>query len=264
MSLRSMFYKMKPIQMGHERFERMCVEYGFQIHNPINYRRTTNSNGVIRFPNLIENLTITTINQAWVSDITYYEIGDKFYYLTFIMDVCSRFIKGYRASRTLRTSDTTIPALLKAVKHNQVPVNLIIHSDGGGQYYAKEFVSLTSKYKMRNSMAREVYENPEAERVNGTIKNNYLKHWTIISYAQLVKSLDRAVKLYNYEKPHKSLNYSTPAQLESMHYLERGQTAEGDESLTANLATAGASSPLVAGTNRLRIRCTTGKLRKSR
>lgn len=247
MSLRHMFYKMNPMQMGHERFERMCIRYGYQIQSPINYRRTTNSNGVVRFPNLIEDLTIDGINQVWVSDITYYEIGNKFYYITFIMDAYSRFIKGYRASKSLSTSDTTIPALKMAVKHKPIPENLIMHSDGGGQYYAKEFLALTCKYKMKNSMAKEAYENPQAERINGTIKNNYLKHWSIVSYTQLVKSLDRAVRLYNFEKPHKSLKYSTPAQIEKMQYLYQGQTADGEESLTAKLAAAGASSPLVAG-----------------
>lgn len=233
--------------MGHERFERMCIRYGYQVQSPINYRRTTNSNGVVRFPNLIEELSIDRINQVWVSDITYYEIGNKFYYITFIMDAYSRFIKGYRASKTLSTWDTTIPALKMAIKQKSISEGLIMHSDGGGQYYAKEFLALTCKHKMKNSMAKEVYENPQAERINGTIKNNYLKHWTIESFAQLVKSLDRAVRLYNKEKPHKSLKYSTPAQIEMMHYLHQGQTADGEESLTARLATAGASSPLVAG-----------------
>jgi putative transposase len=233
--------------MGHERFERMCIQYGYQVQTPINYRRTTNSNGVVRFPNLIENLTINTINQVWVSDITYYEIGDRFYYLTFILDAYSRFIKGYRASKTLTTWDTTIPALKMALKHKPIPEDLIIHSDGGGQYYAKEFVGLTSEYKMRNSMAKEAFENPQAERINGTIKNNYLKHWTIKSYVQLVKSLDRSVRLYNYEKPHKSLKYSTPAQIEMMQYLYDRQTADGDESIAASQVAAEALSPLAVG-----------------
>ncbi|MBK6818874.1 MAG: hypothetical protein IPG85_04380 [Bacteroidetes bacterium] len=30
---------------------------------------------------------------------------------------------------------------------------LILHSDGGGQYYDKEFLALTQKYCMYNSMA---------------------------------------------------------------------------------------------------------------
>ncbi len=63
-----------------------------------NYRRTTDSRGVKRFPNLIEGLELTGVNQAYASDITYYEIEKKFYYLTFIMDLYSRRIVGWNAS----------------------------------------------------------------------------------------------------------------------------------------------------------------------
>ena len=53
------------------------------------------------------------------------------------------------------------------------------------------------------------YENGMAERINGTLKNNYLKHRKIETYPELVKELDRSLSLYNNERPHKSLNYKT-------------------------------------------------------
>jgi len=55
-------------------------------------------------------------NQVWVSDITYYEIGGRFYYLIFIMDLYSRRILGYSASYNLFTESTTIPALKMAIR----------------------------------------------------------------------------------------------------------------------------------------------------
>ena len=181
MSLRSLYIKIQPQGLGRDKFIRMCISHGLKAEVPRNMRRTTNSNGVIRFPNLL---------------------------------------KG---------------------------IEMIFHYDGGGQYYCKEFIRLTSKMKMQNSMAKEAYENPFAERINGTIKNCYLKHWSIGTLEQLEKSLDRAVRLYNYDKPHKSLQGSTPAQLEGRTYIRNGQTAKGEESLTARLITSGASSPLVIG-----------------
>ena len=219
MSLRSMFYKIQPNSMGRDRFEAMCVEYGYQVQKPSNYKRTTDSSGVIRFPNRLEGLPVTHVNQVWVSDITYFEIAGKYYYITLILDGYSRFIKGYHASRSMETINTTVPALQMALMEKSLPAGIIMHSDGGGQYYSKAFLSITTKAQMQNSMAKEAYENPQAERINGTIKNNYLKHWSIQTFNQLEKALDRVVMLYNFDKPHKSLQYSTPAQIEGRSYL---------------------------------------------
>lgn len=249
MSLRSLYHKIRPEGIGRDRFEAMCTAYGFKISPTKNYKRTTYSDGVKRFPNLLKGLEITGINQVWVSDITYYEVNERFYYITFIMDACSRYIKGYGASGSLRTAATTVPALKMALKKHRPPKGLIFHSDGGGQYYSNKFLELTKAYPVQNSMAKEAYENPQAERVNGTIKNCYLKYWAIKSHRALVKSVDRAVQLYNNEKPHKSLNYSTPKHMEENHYICNGQPVEGDGSRTAKGATSGASSPLGCGDN---------------
>lgn len=108
----------------------------------------------------------------------YYEMGGQFYYLTFIMDLFSRRIVGFAVSDNLRTESTTLVALEVALAGREtLSPGLIFHSDGGGQYYCKEFLKLTRLHDIRNSMCESVYENPNAERVNGTIKNSYLKHY---------------------------------------------------------------------------------------
>ena len=245
--IRSLYYMIMPETMGRDRFERFCANEGLYSVKPKNYRRTTNSNGVKRFDNLILHIRATKTDQVWVSDITYYELNNRFYYLTFIMDSYSRYIKGYSASQSLRTLHTTIPALRKAVRGRKLSRGLILHSDGGGQYYSNEYLKITKKYGIVNSMAKEAYENPQAERINGVIKNNYLVHWEIKTYKQLQLSLDRAVSLYNLEKPHSSLNYSTPKQIEDKsNYICSEQKTEGDESLSGKITINGASSTSIA------------------
>lgn len=215
LSCRAMYYKIMPQMLGRDAFEALCKRWGLASEKPVNYCRTTNSYGVTRFDNLLINCTVTSINQAFVSDITYFEV-DRFYYITFILDAHSRYILGYSVSDRLTTEKTTLPALKMLLKNRQhsMPKGIIFHSDGGGQYYDKEFLKLTSKYEFQNSMCEVAYENGKAERINGTIKNNYLKHRCIETYDQLVKELDRSVSLYNNERPHKSLNYKTPLYVE--------------------------------------------------
>lgn len=216
LSCRAMFYKIKPEGMGRNKFELFCFELGYNLEKKINYRATTDSYGVTRFNNLLEHAVLTNINQAYSSDITFFEVGNLFYYITFILDCFSRRIIGWTTSKNLTAEATTLPALKKGIitRNGRLPADIIFHSDGGGQYYDKEFLALTRKFNFRNSMCECAYENGKSERINGTIKNNYLKHYRINTFKGLVKSVDRAVRLYNEDRPHKSLKYITPCAFE--------------------------------------------------
>jgi len=221
MSCRDMYRLVRPQFMGRDRFEAFCFEEGFMVELKKNFRRTTNSLGVTRFPNLIQDLELTGVNQVWVSDITYYEMNNRFYYLTFIMDLYSRNIIGYSESVSLLTVDTTIPALNMAIRARKGHdlAGLIFHSDGGGQYYCKEFLKITRLYIFRNSMCDSVFENPHAERLNRTIKNNYLYPYGPENRIALKVMLKKAVEMYDMQKPHGSLKGLSPVDFEKQSKL---------------------------------------------
>ena len=213
MSARDIYLKLKPSFMGRDQFEKFCMDSGYRLKRLRNYRVTTNSLGVTRFPNMIKDLRVTRVNQVFVSDITYFDIESETYYLTLIMDLYNREIVGWSVSDNLRTENTTIPALLMLIILRG-KVNLkgaIFHSDGGGQYYCNEFKSITKSLDMINSMTEEkVYENSHAERLNGVIKNNYLYPYGPTSLKSLRTLLNKAVLMYNTGKPHKALGKLTP------------------------------------------------------
>lgn len=213
---RQLYQILQPENIGRDRFESLCFQYGFKLKRPKAYKRTTDSTGVIRFPNLIAAVEFTGVNQAWSSDITYYQIDEIFYYLTFIIDLFSRKIIGFSVSKKLLTEQTTIPALNMALHDRKPSAGLIFHSDGGGQYYCKEFLKLTENHKLKNSMCDTVYENAHAERINGTIKNQYLKGYNPQNYLSLVKMTERAVINYNSVRPHQSLKNMTPEAFEKI------------------------------------------------
>lgn len=215
MGARPLYRKLAPKTMGRDRFYSWYRSEGLKIKPAKNWRRTTDSSGVVRFKNFLEAAQLNGINQAWVSDITYYDLHEKFYYLTFVMDRYSRKIKGFNVSKDLRTEHTTIPALKMAMKHLQPGQKPIIHSDGGGQYYSKSFLALTEG-RFINSMGESAYENPHAERLNRTIKNCYLRHYQPSDFDQLKRFLTKAVTMYNDHKPHDSLKGLTPKQFENL------------------------------------------------
>ena len=206
LSAREMYRIIQPVRMGRDRFEKYCFEEGFKLERKRAFHRTTNSLGVTRFPNLIKGLELKGVNQVWVSDITYYRIQDRFYYLTFITDQFSRRILGHSVSEDLLTENTTIPALKMAFQTRQGIRPMIFHSDGGGQYYSKEFRALTGP-NIANSMGECAYENPHAERVNGLIKNDYIIHYGPQSIEELRVQTKRAVDNYNLKR-HSALKAS--------------------------------------------------------
>lgn len=253
MGIRDMYYKIQPETMGRDIFETFCKEEGLTVSRTKNRRKTTNSTGVIRFDNLIADITLNRLNQVWQSDITYYEVNGRFYYITFVLDSFSRRILGYSVSSRLLTEHTTLPSLLMAIKVREkesIPVkDVIFHSDGGGQYYDKNFLKTTNKYKIQNSMCMYAWENGKAERLNGIIKNNYLIHREINTFKELKKEVDRAVKLYNNEKPHIKLNRKTPIEFEKSYICNEQQT-DGDKSTTELISQPTKGTPaLRAGNN---------------
>ena len=246
MCVRDMYYKLLPNELGRDAFEAICRQEGLLSKRPKNWCKTTDSNGVIRFEDLRKDLAVTAINQLWQSDITYFMLADKFHYITFIQDAFTKVIVGHQTSIELTTEATTLAALKMALgKYKQCNLaELIFHSDGGGQYYDKGFIALTGKMKLRNSMCEYAWENGMAERLNGVIKNNYLKHRTIQNFEDLAKEVDRSVSLYNNDKPHAALKRKTPRQVEKESLELHHQTKPTmTESLNAKPQSEGASSP---------------------
>ena len=217
LSVRQIYFMIKPKTMGRDEFELYCYGYGLKIMRKRSYIKTTDSRGVNRFPNLLLEIDfITSTNQVWVTDITYFRLIEQMWYLTFILDLYSRSIVGYSASTSLRAENTSLPALIMAKKNRKRDVfnNLIVHSDGGGQFYCREYLKLTSKANIRNSMCENVYGNTHAERINGTIKNDYLIPYAPANPKELHQKLNKAVYLYNNQRPHKSLGRYSPIAFE--------------------------------------------------
>ena len=215
MGIRKIWKLMKP-EMARDRFERLARAEGLYIQPPLNTFKTTNSRGVNWVKNKIQKLNLEHPNQVWVSDITYYRIEEVFHYITLVMDLYSRRIIGHNTSQSLQTIDTTIPALQYALKlrsDRDKNRQVIFHSDGGGQYYDKKILQLFEAENIERSMAKICYENPHAERINGTIKNYYIKHWNPTSFEELKKYTTLACANYNV-RPHDSLKGKSPIEFE--------------------------------------------------
>ncbi len=63
---------------------------------------TTDSNHRLPvYPNLAKGLSVTRLDQLWVSDITYIRLGSEFIYLAVVLDAFSRKVIGWALSRRI-------------------------------------------------------------------------------------------------------------------------------------------------------------------
>lgn len=203
-----MYYSLNPDFIGRDRFieEFMCL--GYRLKRKKNYRKTTIASLIYK-PNLIKGMTVNAPSVIWQSDITYVPVGNEHYYVVFILDVYTKEIVGYAVSDHMRAS-ANIKALKMALSKRKSPE--IHHSDRGSQYISKTYTSLLESNGTRISMGLSAQENAYAERINRTIKEEYLDYGWIRNLNQLKASVARAVHHYNNFRPHRSLNMETPNQ----------------------------------------------------
>ena len=204
--------------MGRDKFLDLLHRHKLIIP-PRKTHHTTNSNHVyFKYPNLVQELVVTHVNQLWVCDITYiYTIDDKFCYLHLVTDAFSRMIIGYVLSPTLEAK-YTIEALEQAINlaGSGNLCGTIHHSDRGVQYCCDEYVTRLKDHHIRISMTEDSdpTDNGMAERVNGIIKNEFLEPLpTPKNLPEAWQLVSRAVHTYNTLRPHLSLEMRTPAQV---------------------------------------------------
>lgn len=203
------------IQRGRDRFFDLLRDNDLLVATKRQGCRTTRS-GLWRCPNLIDGLIVERVNQVWVADITYILTEEGFVYLALITDAFSRFIVGYDLSSSLAVEGCQ-RALVLALK-TAGPVNLvglIHHSDHGVQYAASAYRDLLENAQILSSMGEvgNCYENALAERMNGILKCEYSLDELFVDQRHAFTTVGESIGLYNYERPHLSLNYRKPAEV---------------------------------------------------
>lgn len=200
-----MYYTLRPETMGRDKFCEVFLSLGYGVKPIKNYRKTTYA-GHINYPNLIEGMQVTRPFQVIQSDITYFNLKDRFYYLVFIIDVYTREILGYCVSNHMRT-EANLQALNMALeKMDFPPGGLIHHSDRGSQYGSTPYRNKLMANGIHISMGLTATDNAYAERVNGIIKNEYLKKWKINNEENLKRKTRKAVNHYNQKRKHRGYN----------------------------------------------------------
>ena len=200
------------VAIGRDRFFALLGQHELLIERPVRTVRTTNSRHSFRvYANLLKDRPLTGPHQALVSDITYIRTEEGFVYLCLVMDAFSRAIVGFDCSDTLER-EGALRALGQALKQLPAGRETIHHSDRGSQYCCQEYVGRLEASGVRTSMTQEnhCYENSQAERLNGILKQEYGLGAAFVGKSEACQAVAEAVGLYNHRRPHGALGYAVP------------------------------------------------------
>lgn len=200
------------IKIGRDKLFAILREEEMLVKRRSLYVRTTDSrHSFRRYPNLLKQISVSRPEEVWVSDLTYIRLEKGFCFLSMITDAYSRKIVGYDLSDSL-AMDGAIRALKMAIGAREYKTQLIHHSDRGYQYCSKQYTGILGQNRIQISMTEnsDPYENALAERMNRTIKEEFIVIKKITSIEVAKQLVDEAVNLYNKYRPHLSCEFMTP------------------------------------------------------
>ena len=168
------------------------------------------------FNNLLnQNFTVNEKNKVWCTDFTYMrEPGGKFRYNCTIIDLFDRSVVASVNSKYIN-SELAIETLSIALKQENYPQGLILHSDQGVQYTSWEFVMFCKDHNITQSMSKAgcPYDNAPMERFYNTFKNCFYNRFTFESIEMLDEMTKKYINWYNYIRPHSYNDYLTPMEV---------------------------------------------------
>ncbi len=205
---------------GTRRVGRLMREMELVAIQPKSFRpRTTDSRHRLGYsPHLLlESRSPCGVDRVWVGDITYVPLSENgFLYLAVLMDLYSRRIVGWSMQANMK-EPLVLTALRSAIAFRQPGVDLIHHTDRGGQYAGNKYRQMLERARMRQSMSRadNCYDNAFMESCFGTIKRE-LEMECYESEAIARKEISGYICYYNTRRRHSALGYLTPEEFEDI------------------------------------------------
>lgn len=163
------------------------------------------------YPYLLRHVTASYPNHVWGIDITYIRLHQGWMYLVAILDWYSRFVVSWSLDQTLE-----MPFVLDAVDRAlQQTKPEIINSDQGSHFtspqHVDRFLAVGSQISM-DGRGRAM-DNIFTERLWRSVKYEEVYLNEYLTPRQARQGLATYFQFYNYQRPHQSLAYLTPAEV---------------------------------------------------
>jgi putative transposase len=171
--------------------------------------------------------TPTRPDQWWVADFSYVWTYAGFCYVSFVTDVFSRRILGWRVS-TSKATPLVLSALEQALftrrrKSMEFTAHgLVHHSDAGSQYTCLAFTEALLEAGITGSIGSvgDALDNALMESTIGLFKTEVIDHeqasWT--GWRDVERAVASWVHWYNHQRLHSSIDYLPPAEYEHLYH----------------------------------------------
>lgn len=195
-------------------------------HQTITTRRDPNA---ARHPDLIRRRwkMPTRPDQWWVADFTYVWTLEGFVYTSFVTDVCSRRILGWRVSSS-KATPLVMSALEQALFTRRradarfTSQGIVFHSDAGSQYTALSFTEALLDAGIAPSIGTvgDALDNALIESTIGLYKTELIEHdrprsWT--GRAEVETETASWVHWFNTTRIHHSIGKRSPIEFEERY-----------------------------------------------
>jgi putative transposase len=191
-------------------------------HTTITTRRDASAP---RHPDLVDRAWATPCrpDQWWVADFTYVWTLAGFVYVSFVTDVCSRRILGWRVSAS-KTTPLVMSALEQALFTRRrgnaafTATGLVHHSDAGSQYTSLAFTEALTEAGIAGSIGSvgDALDNALMESTIGLYKTELIarqRSWT--GRNEVERETAAWVHWFNTERLHSATDYRPPVEFEN-------------------------------------------------
>jgi putative transposase len=210
------------VQASPYRVRKLRNKLGLRCKQKRKFRVTTDSRHKLPVaPNLLNReFAVAAPNKAWVSDITYIQTDEGWLYLAGVKDLFNGELVGHAMSERM-SLPLVMQALFRAASTKRPPPGLILHSDRGSQYCARDYQKLLRQFGMKASMSRkgDCWDNAPMESFWGTLKNELVHHRKFETRHQAKQEISEYIEVfYNRQRKQKRLGYLSPARFTQRYY----------------------------------------------
>lgn len=210
------------VQTSPYRVRTLRKKLGLRCKQKRKFKVTTDSGHKLPVaPNVLNReFTVAAPNKAWVSDITYIQTDEGWLYLAGVKDLFNGELVGYAMSERM-SLPLVIQALFRAVSAKRPPPGLILHSDRGSQYCARDYQRILSQFGIVPSMSRcgDCWDNAPMESFWGILKNELVHHRKFETRQQAKQEISEYIEVfYNRQRKQKRLGFLSPAKFTQRYY----------------------------------------------
>jgi transposase InsO family protein len=210
------FYGEHP-QEGYRRLTYMLMDADLVAASPATVYRVLKSAGCFQRWNRKESHQGKGFQQPlaphehWHIDISYINVCGTFYYLTSVLDGCSRFIVHGELRESMKEADVEV--VLQRAREQFPGARPRIISDNGPQFIAKDFKEFIRLCGMTHVRTSPYYpqSNGKLERWHGTLKQDCIRPGVPLSLEEARRLVAEFVEHYNRRRLHSAIGYIAPA-----------------------------------------------------